>query len=84
LFEGEYTINIEDGSIDGIIHVTVAPNETTITGFSTGQELLNYDVPIKLPIKIDDDDVFRLETPVGPVNAKSRKLRSLPGSYNDV
>ena len=77
LYDGEYNNALDQKQIFGKIKCTLPPRTQTITGVSSPERFLAYDVPIKFPVEIDPRKVYLIETPIGPVNAKFKKLRSI-------
>jgi hypothetical protein len=75
-FDGTYKSS-DDGKISGTIKVTVPPEGTVVQGVSVGSSPLTYEVPLLLESDLQAMGVFRLDTPLGPVNVKLEKLRGL-------
>lgn len=75
-FDGTYE-PINDGKIAGTVKVTVPPEATVVQGVSVGSSPLSYEVPLLLGADLEAMGVFRLDTPLGPVNVKLEKLRGL-------
>jgi hypothetical protein len=75
-FDGMYE-STEDGKILATIKVTVPPEGTVVQGVSVGSSPLTYEVPLLLEADLESMGVFRLDTPLGPVNVKLEKLRGL-------
>jgi hypothetical protein len=75
-FDGMYQ-STEDGKISATIKVTVPPEGTVVQGVSVGSSPLIYEVPLLLEADLESVGVFRLDTPLGPVNVKLEKLRGL-------
>jgi len=73
IYDGNYSI--QDGQLTGQIKFTLPIGGASITGASASGEPLIFDVPIQLPVSFDPEEFFRIETPVGPVNAKFEKIR---------
>ena len=76
-YDGEYRLAPDHQNIVGSIRVSVPAGVPTITGAFSAERPFTFDVPFQVPIKLDPDAVYRIETPTGPVNAKFKKLRTL-------
>ena len=74
-YDGTYELTSDRRNIVGNIEVSSPAGTTSITGVSNPDQPLTYDVPFRLPVKLDPDAVYRIETPIGPVNAKFKKER---------
>jgi hypothetical protein len=75
-FDGRYETK-EDGSLVGVVTVKVPPSGTVIQGASAGPSGLTYQVPIAFATDAFEIDFVKLETPLGPVNLRMKKLRGL-------
>lgn len=69
----------ESGPITGKVTVQVPPNGTVIQGVTSGPSGMTYEVPLTLVREFEQLDFIKIETPLGPVNIKLKKLRSLTG-----
>jgi hypothetical protein len=76
-FDGHYETS-EDGSILGRVSVRVPAGGTVIQGASAGPSGMTYDVPIAFPAGAFEADFVKLDTPLGPVNLRMKRLRG-PG-----
>lgn len=76
-YDGTYELTSDLRNIIGNIEVSSPAGATSITGVSNPDQPLTYDVPFRLPVELDPDMVYRIETPIGPVNAKFKKERAL-------
>ena len=74
IYKGSYRILEDENFFEGNIIFLLPPGSNTITGIETGDEPVILEVPIKLPAKLQKDDVHRIETPNGPINAKFEKI----------
>jgi len=79
LFDGEYSPCPDSGPITGKVTVQVPPNGTVIQGVTSGPSGMTYEVPLTLVREFEQLDFIKIETPLGPVNIKLKKLRSLTG-----
>ncbi len=75
-FEGNYEAT-DDGFIVGTVNYEMPPNSASVTGAVAKDRPIAISVPIKLPQDIDPDETYRLETPIGPLSARFKKLRAL-------
>jgi hypothetical protein len=77
LFDGSYISN--DGGRNFYIQssVNAPPNGVTVQGVNTGPSGIIYNVNFVLPSNFDEVDFLEIQTPLGPVNAKFQKLRSV-------
>lgn len=69
-YDGEYKLGPDQEKIVGTIKVNLPAGVPTITGVASSERPLQFDVPFALPVNLDPDAVYRMETPTGPVNAK--------------
>jgi hypothetical protein len=76
LFDGDYHVG-EDGQLVGEVTVTVPPNGEVIQGVSSGPSGIVYKVPISFSGELAAADFIRVETPLGPINLKMKKVRNL-------
>ena len=76
-YDGTYKLTSDLRNIIGNIAVSSPAGVTSITGVSNPDQPLTYDVPFRLPVELDPEAVYRIETPIGPVNAKFKKERAL-------
>lgn len=74
LFDGTYDTSIPDRLV-ATVTVNVPPGDTVIQGASAGPSGLSYEVPLIFAGPPTEEEVVRLETPLGPVNLKLRRLR---------
>lgn len=74
-FSGQYTV--ADGWVEGTIDFSMPAGTASITGAVAGEQMLSVSVPIRLPETIDPDETYRIETPIGPLNARFKKTKDL-------
>ena len=74
LFDGTYYID-GNGNLVGQVTVSAPPNGTLVQGVSTGPSGVKYETSFVIPVDFEDRDYIRIDTPLGPVNAKFSKLR---------
>ena len=77
LYEGHFDLTEDGKNIDARITFTLTIGGQSITGASAADEPVRVEVPLRLPGEINKEDTFRIETPIGPINAKFQKLRTL-------
>jgi hypothetical protein len=76
LFDGEYKED-EAGTLAGIVRVSIPGGGTVIQGASAGPAGLRYDVSIRLTQDDLEAPFIEIPTPLGAVNLKLEKVRSL-------
>ncbi len=74
-YDGEYQLSKDGTKVEGKIKFFLTAGNASITGAQAGSEPISIEVPIQLPVEIDRADVYRIETPIGPINAKFDKVR---------
>jgi len=74
-YDGSYKLVDSGASIEGIIKFILTIGNQSITGAAATSEPISIDVPIKLPTDFNRSDVHRIETELGPINAKFEKVR---------
>jgi hypothetical protein len=62
------------------IKVSVPPNQGTVQGVSAGPTGLEYDIEFMLPLNFEELPFIAIQTPLGPVNVRFKKLRELPNA----
>lgn len=67
-FSGEYIVDAS--RILGKISYRMPAGSTSITGTSFQKSSNEIVVPLSLPEEIDPNETYRLDTPIGPLNAK--------------
>lgn len=76
-YDGSYQTT-HDGCLVGSIDFVISPGQQVITGTAAGIEAARFTTPIKLPSDFDNGQTIRLDTVVGPINARFEKLKELP------
>lgn len=74
-FAGSY--QIKDSRLIGEVRYRMPAGSLSITGASFEQGSDNIVVPLSLPEQIDPNETYRVNTPIGPLNAKFVKNVSL-------
>jgi hypothetical protein len=74
-FDGTYEADENGYRVD--VKVSVPSGGTVIQGASAGPHGLSYNVGLRLPWNFARNDFTRIDTPMGPVNLRLKKLRSL-------
>ena len=77
LYDGNYEIVNDGETIRGTMIYKLPINVASIAGIAPQEKPMSIDVAIDLPSLIQPDDVYRVETSVGPINLKLVKIRSL-------
>ena len=67
-FSGTYVGR--DGLITGYIEYQMPAGSRSITGLSFEKTSDSIRVPIELPEALNPDETYRINTPIGPLNAK--------------
>ncbi|MCH4561280.1 hypothetical protein ACVILI_001883 [Mesorhizobium sp. USDA 4775] len=75
-YDGEYTMTADGSHVEAKLRFTLPVGNLSITGIAAEAEPLSIEVPLQLPIEFNRNDVHRIETPLGPINAKFDKIRS--------
>ncbi|WP_417259433.1 hypothetical protein [Celeribacter sp.] len=70
-FSGKYSV--EGELVSGIIHYEMPANSVSITGAEFQRPSGVISVPFELPIEIDPEKTYRINTPIGPINTKFKK-----------
>lgn len=66
-----------DGGFAGAVTVDAPPGGELIQGIKTGDRGLEYVVQLELPSDFLERDYVEIATPLGPVNARFKKMRDL-------
>lgn len=72
-YDGEYNLAEDGKHIQAKMRFTLPVGHPSITGLSAGPAPM--EVPLSLPIEINSNEVHRIQTPIGPINAKFEKIR---------
>ena len=76
-FDGSYETSESTESVSVLIQVDVPPNGTVIQGASSGPSGMRYAVRVVLQENSLNEDWIRIQTPIGPVNLRLKKIRNL-------
>lgn len=77
IYDGTYN-EIDGGQfIEGRILFTLPINVSSVVGIPPQSEPTSFEVPIRLPSNLDHDQIYRIETPAGPINTRFIKTRDL-------
>lgn len=76
-FDGRLTPS-EDGGLEGLLEFEPGGDQKLITGVAVDAIPKKIPVKIKLPSNFATGVVIRIETPIGPLNARFEKLKDLP------
>ncbi|MER8430866.1 hypothetical protein [Mesorhizobium caraganae] len=74
-YDGEFALTADGTHVEAKIRFTLPVGNQSITGMSAEAEPISIEVPLRLPIEFNRNDVHRIETPLGPINAKFDKMR---------
>lgn len=74
-FSGEYQVS--NGWIEGNVDFTMPTGTASITGAVASEQDLSVSVPIRLPEILNPEETYRIETPIGPINARFKKTKEL-------
>jgi hypothetical protein len=72
-YDGTYKTN-SDGSMEGALAYIIPPNTSLITGAAPTP----VTVKLNFPAHFDDGRILKIDTPLGPVNAKFEKIKDIP------
>lgn len=75
-FDGTYEV-LQDASLNGRLFVSIPPGSTVIQGVFSGSSGMQYDFPIVFAPNALSLDYLELQTPLGPVNMRIKKLREI-------
>lgn len=76
-YDGTYVVHEDKGKILADIRFSMQVGGMSITGTSGGSAPLSVQMKLELPVDLVPHQVHRLETPIGPVNAKFEKVRGV-------
>lgn len=74
-YDGSYELIKNETEMEGTIKFVLPVGNHSITGVLAEIEPIHIEVPIRLPTKINIQDIHKIETPMGPINAKFEKIR---------
>ena len=74
-YDGVYEIGEQDNKCYCKIDFVLPLGGQSITGASAKDEPIRITVPVIFPGEIRSDEVFRVETIIGPVNVRLEKIR---------
>ena len=77
VYDGEYRTATDNGHLIGTLRFTLPAGISTITGVTSPERQLTFSVPLDLPLPLDEESFVRIETGVGPVNVRFKKLRDV-------
>lgn len=76
-YDGDYMATSDGKHIEAKVRFTLPIGNQSITGAAATMEPLAIEVPLRLPVEFSRNDVHRIETPIGPINAKFDKIRGV-------
>ncbi len=74
-YDGTYAISDDGQNIVADVRFSLSAGGMSITGVTSGAAPMSIPVKLMLPVDLQPHQVHRLETPMGPVNAKFEKVR---------
>jgi hypothetical protein len=74
-YDGDFDVTPDGAHIEGKVRFALPVGQASITGAATSAEPLKIEVPLRLPTDFNATDVHRIETPIGPINARFEKVR---------
>ena len=76
-YDGTYTASEDGKHIVADVRFSMSAGGMSITGATSGAAPMSVPMKLMLPIDLQPHQVHRLETPIGPVNAKFEKIRGV-------
>lgn len=76
-YDGTFTVDSNTGMVHCSVDFVMSLGQQSITGATAVNEPIKINVPLALPSTIDPKEIFRIETPIGPINARFEKIRDL-------
>jgi hypothetical protein len=76
-FDGLYHPASEGEGFEAVVKVVAPADGMLIQGVATGPTGITYEVKMHLPPKFFEKEYIEISTPLGPVNAKFKRLRRL-------
>jgi hypothetical protein len=76
-YDGDFNLTEDNQHIEGMVRFMLPIGNQSITGAIAEAEPIAIEVLLKLPTEFNRNDVHRIETPLGPINAKFEKIRGL-------
>lgn len=77
LYDGHYSFDDHNSQVNATITFILRFGHTSIAGATSGEEQVRVEVPVTLPNVIDPADIHRINTPLGPINARFQKVRGM-------
>ncbi|CDN54217.1 Hypothetical protein RG1141_CH18770 [Neorhizobium galegae bv. officinalis bv. officinalis str. HAMBI 1141] len=74
-YDGVYALSPDGKKIISNINFILPVGSFPITGVASETQPMSVSMTLELPIEFNRHDVHRLETPLGPINAKFEKIR---------
>lgn len=74
-YDGTYRISDDRRKVLTDIRFNLPVGNYSITGLTADAQPITVDIHLELPIEFNRNDIHRLETPIGPINAKFDKIR---------
>lgn len=75
MFDGTYTAHAEGYTVS--VTVKIPSGGTVIQGASAGPDGISYNVQLQFSADFAEQDFIRIDTPLGAVNLRLKKIRDL-------
>jgi hypothetical protein len=75
--DGSYEFDASGNIFKLSVLIKAPPNVTLVQGVLTGPSGIEYEVKANLPLNFSEIDHVPISTPLGPLNARFKKLRSI-------
>ncbi|MGO6815540.1 hypothetical protein ACCS67_11715 [Rhizobium brockwellii] len=76
-YDGKYRYSVDGTRIVAEIQFSLPIGNLSITGIAAEAAPISVEMALELPVEFNAHDVHRLETPLGPINAKLEKIRGM-------
>ncbi len=76
-YDGTYRLSSDGTRIVAEIQFSLPVGNLSITGVAAEVAPISVKMTLELPTEFNRHDVHRLETPLGPINAKFEKIRGI-------
>jgi hypothetical protein len=76
-YNGSYMTK-PDGSLEGVVEYVLPAGASLITGAPAGVAPTTVSVKLTLPADFAGGRVIKIDTPLGPVNARFEKVKDIP------
>ena len=76
VYEGQYD-NLPNGRVKGVLVTNAPANIVLVQGVHTGSEGMRTELPFEFEQGFEQAPFFPIQTPLGLINVKLKKLRAL-------